>query len=349
MASAAVNPDHYAIVIGINYYPQFLPILKSAEEDAAKFAEWLTRPNGGGLPTQNVSLLLGSTYAKPNPDDPMFYRPMQLDIDAALRDMKVTKRERVGKRLYFYFSGHGAGAAPDNIAMLLTNAAIDRLYCHIGFRDYRNYLYNAAPFDELVFLLDCCRNPIDVAQTERPSFNDWRNDARLGQVTQTVFLAARYGQQAFDSVASDTGERRGLLTRALLEGLNDRRAVTPDGIITGASLREWVVTRVQKLAQTTGVDQIAHVPEVSDLVFGPVVPPSQAPTVTVTVTNASGLIGELTVTSGTGMVDRHDANQMPWTFAIPRNDLYLIEHPTSGRAWPIRPAQIQGDTHAIVI
>jgi hypothetical protein len=234
--------------------------------------------------------------------------------------------------------------------MLLTNAAMDRLYCHIGFRDYRNYLYNAAPFDELVFLLDCCRNPIDVTQTVRPSFNDWRNDGRIELVTQTVFLAARYGQQAFDAAVSDTGERRGLLTRALLEGLDGRQAATPDGKITGASLRQWVVPRVRQLAQDTGVDQIAHVPEVSDMVFGPMMPPLQAPTVNVTVTNASGLVGELTVTRGTGVVvERHDAHQTPWTFAIPRNDLYLIEHLASGRAWPIRPAQIQGETHAIVI
>jgi len=62
----ANNPEDYAIVVGINYYPA-LRKLKAAEKDATLFAEWLMSPEGGGLPPDNVRLILSSNYEKPAP------------------------------------------------------------------------------------------------------------------------------------------------------------------------------------------------------------------------------------------------------------------------------------------
>ena len=54
----AEHPDHYALVVGIDDYPQFRS-LQGAKEDARQFAAWLRDTDtGGGLPEQNVKLLL---------------------------------------------------------------------------------------------------------------------------------------------------------------------------------------------------------------------------------------------------------------------------------------------------
>ena len=54
----ADRQHRYAIVIGIDRYPGFRD-LGGACNDAEAFAEWLTDPNGGDVPAENVRTLLG--------------------------------------------------------------------------------------------------------------------------------------------------------------------------------------------------------------------------------------------------------------------------------------------------
>src|SRR5882762_2214822 len=101
----ARNPDHYAIVIGIDGYSQ-LRRLRASEKDAKKFASWLKSDDGGGLPIENIYMILSPPDLPSNPFDA---RPVAYQIDDALTRIGLTKGGWIGKRLYFYFAGHGFG------------------------------------------------------------------------------------------------------------------------------------------------------------------------------------------------------------------------------------------------
>src|SRR5262249_5042056 len=162
--------------------------------------------------------------------------------------------------LYFYFSGHGIGINDTDVAMLLANAMTDALRNNIGFAGYQNYLRHVAPFDELVFFLDCCRTRGNLAEAMGPTLNPPTTPSeRFATVKQTVVMAALYGTEAFD-MAGDPTKRHGLLTQALLAGMRDRKAVVEStGEITALSLRSYVETRVQELAAAAGVTQTVQV------------------------------------------------------------------------------------------
>lgn len=357
---AAPNPEDYAIVIGINHYPQVQPLLQSAEEDALRFADWLLDPAGGGLEPENVRLLLGRKFADENQNlMPMECKPHQLTVDGVFQALQVGQRDRVGRRLYFYFSGHGIGVGLNNVAMLLANAGEGRYdKCHIGLDSYRDWLRDAAAFDELVFILDCCRNRERVQQTIRPILPHVLREPAFKDVKPLTVLATLDGDDAFEGIDTDNEavQRRGLLTQALMEGLEQRLAADSTGAVTAASLADWLKIRVSQLAQAKGLEQQAKVPDPPDLVL---VPPSAAapvaqpavPQVTFTVNISPGRTGLLQLTRGStpNQVQQHNAAVSPWVFTGPRNELYMIEHPASGLVRSIRPADIQGGQHVITL
>jgi hypothetical protein len=358
---AVPNPEDFAIVIGINHYPQVQPLLQSAEEDARRFALWLLDPEGGGLDVANVHTLIGQNYAEANQTlPPIACMPNQLIVDGALQLMQADQKERVGRRLYFYFSGHGIGVGLNNVAMLLANAGEGRYHtCHIALEGYRDWLRDAAAFDELIFILDCCRNRENVLQTISPMLPHFLRNPQFKDVKPLTVLATLDGDSAFEGADSDAEavQRRGLLTQALMEGLEKRLAVDSTGAVTAASLADWLKIRVPQLAQAKGLKQQAKVPDPPDLILvppspsAPVAQPVLVPQVTFTVTITPGRTGPMRLTRGSepDKVEKHDAAVSPWVFFGPRNELYLIEHPASGLMRPIRPVDIQGDEHGITI
>src|SRR5689334_15890413 len=97
-----------ALVIGIDHYPRRL---RGAINDAQRFADWLTRGDGGGVDPNNVKFV-------PSQEQPP--RPLKIEIDDALRDLTLAARASGGGgRLYFHFSGHGAELAVHDVALLL--------------------------------------------------------------------------------------------------------------------------------------------------------------------------------------------------------------------------------------
>lgn len=251
----ARNPEHYAIVIGINGYKQIRP-LNAAVADATRFAEWLIKEEGGGLPPENVKLIVSPPVSPANPFDA---RPVQQEVDAALVEMGIKTRERIGQRLYFYFAGHGVGPSFDDIAMLMATAAMDQLNYNIGLRPYRLFFHDRKSFDEIVYLIDCCRDPVQGFRLGEPSFNLAKSQAVDKKVQDFVVMAAEYGEKAFEPRDPTTGERRSILTKALLEGLEDLKAADPLGRITANSLCRYVEESVPKLTTDPKLRQIPKV------------------------------------------------------------------------------------------
>jgi len=172
-----MNPTDFAVVIGIDGYAGLRP-LKAAKRDATRFSEWLIDPGGGGLPPENVRLIRSNI----TPGEPFSARPILQDIEEALWSIGVQQYTRLGRRLYFYFAGHGVGPAFNEVAMLLATAAMGRL-TNIGLTQVQRFFHDAAVFDEVVYILDCCREEqsaictglsfMPPARPDRPATNDF--------------------------------------------------------------------------------------------------------------------------------------------------------------------------------
>ena len=248
------NNDDYAILIGIDNYLSFDP-LTGVAEDVAGILEWLLDPNGGDVPQANIHTILAPPI--PDPEDP---QPVQDKINQKFRKLGVMAGNRIGRRLYFYFSGHGYGQI-DDVGMLMGNASARELKNNIGLKNYRNFLLEWGFFDELIFFLDCCRDPIRHAETGIPPFTipDELLPAVPPRVNHVTILACIYGKQAF-MIPKQQGapEKRGLLSKAFLEGVKDHLATDSQGNITTSSLMDYLVKRVPELA---GVHNINQEPE----------------------------------------------------------------------------------------
>ena len=287
------NSEDYAIVVGINNYPD-LRSLSAAERDATRFAEWLHAPDGGDLPIENIHQILSSDYKEPS--SPFRAQPLQIDIDEVYAKLGVDSKTRVGRRLYFYFAGHGLAPSFDDVALLMANAARTRLSSNIGLRKYRSFLHDAAPFDEVIIFLDCCRDFEDRAEPQGPMFTNRLNQDRAPLVKDFLMLAAGYGRKAFEPQAGDSGDRRGLLTEAILKGLKEDEGI--DGQITAASLAAYVKRCVPELAKAAGLKQAPEIPVITSEIVFTKVREAEIAEVGVTIEAAPGLEGELVLKNG---------------------------------------------------
>ena len=323
----AKNPDHYAIVIGIDKYSQ-LRVLRGSGKDAMQFAIWLKADDGGGVPEENISVIT----SPPNfPDNPFEARPVAYQIDDALTRLGLTKPGRIGSRLYFYFAGHGFGPTLDDVGMLMANAAQERLGYNIGLRPFRIFLRQSEAFDEIVFILDCCRDPVTSVDTSKPGITAGFKGTGV-KVRDVVMLAAEYGEKAFQKVDGDTGEPRGVLTKALLEGLKKPEGADGLGRYTAASVFSYVASRVPFITQDPKLKQVPKVdpsPE-PEIVFS-TIPESQLERVNVEISVDPKYIGTLILKDNTNKeIVRQPAAGLtkanPWKIVLLRNRWYSLAH-----------------------
>ncbi|HZG51237.1 MAG TPA: caspase family protein [Pyrinomonadaceae bacterium] len=362
----ARNPEHYAIVIGIDKYSQFRP-LRAAVRDATRFAEWLESPEGGGLPKSNIHLITSPSEAGEPNTNPFSARPVRDDVDHALARIGVQSKRRIGSRLYFYFAGHGFGPTFDNIGMLMANAAIERLDSNVGLLPYRHFFRDWGFFDEVVFILDCCRDEfVSVNQTSRPGFTFGQIDGARPPVNDFIVMAAPHGAKAFQAQDTNTGERRGLLTEALLEALQSADAADPRGRFTASSLRAYVERRVPELADAAPIDpltgkKLEQKPEItpppSEIVFG-AIPVNQLEQVRVRIVASAGSAGLLELRGNDWSViasrpaNDATADKPPWEEQLLRLKWYALTNTSSPPGTPptlIDLREAKGDPHVITL
>ncbi|HEY8610183.1 MAG TPA: caspase family protein [Roseomonas sp.] len=257
---AASFPEDYAVVIGIEDYGQLVP-LPAATDDASDFARWLME--AGGLPDGNVKLLISPPEASAVVSDPAPILKhitdawLSLKVGAALRRPPAQKR-RIGRRLYFYFSGHGFGPHFDNVGMLLADASSDILTRNMGLAPYRKFFHDHGLFDEIVYILDCCRDDSRGTLVQPPEFTNNPPNPLPPPAREFVVMAARWGEKAFEAQFAPGERRSGLLTKALLEGLGldgAPKAVDVLDRVTTTSLWSWLQKRVPELNARVGVGQ----------------------------------------------------------------------------------------------
>jgi hypothetical protein len=362
----ARNAEHYAIVIGIDKYSQFRR-LRAAVRDATRFAEWLESPEGGGLPKSNIHLITSLLEAGEPNTNPFSARPVRDDVDYALAKIGVQSKRRIGSRLYFYFAGHGFGPTFDDVGMLMANAAIERLDSNVGLLPYRHFFRDWGFFDEVVFILDCCRDEfVSVKRTSHPSFTFVPNNEARPPVNDFIVMAAPHGAKAFQTLDTDTGERRGLLTEALLEALKSVDAADPRGRFTASSLQAYVERRVPELADAAPIDPVTgkkldQKPEITppqkEIVFG-AIPVNELEQVRVRIVAPAGSGGLLELHGNDwSVIASRPANiataaDPPWEEQLLRLKWYALTNTSSPPGTPptlIDLREAKGDPHVITL
>jgi uncharacterized caspase-like protein len=341
--------DHYAIAIGIDTYP-VLRRLTSAVRDATAFLEWVTDDDGGNVDPENVRLIRSPEQI---PADRFDATPIQDQIDRALRDFGAEAGRRIGKRLYFYFAGHGLGPNFDEVGMLMAVASMNSLTKNIGLRAYRDYFHETGLFDEVVYFVDCCRDHTRGVTTSPPGFSPVAAvTGRAEKVVDFVALAAGYGDQAFAPVTDLDGERRGILTTALLEALKGHpKAVDAQARITAASLQIYLKERVKAIGVDEKLKQEPEMPQDlnPNLVFRQV-DVATLPKLTAHIVAVTASAGDLILRDArdlTKVVAQQPVaaatEASPWVIKLLPHTRYEIENPDSDRTMVLDPAKAKED------
>ncbi|HKG92300.1 MAG TPA: caspase family protein [Gemmatimonadaceae bacterium] len=248
--------DDYAIVVGISEYPG-LDDLDGPENDARAFYAWLIKPDGGAVEPSRVSRILSSDFGPPFASVTEAKPTMERVHDELRRFVTIAKRRtkdglgfNVGRRLYLYLSGHGFARDLDEAAVFMADAAPPDWVAHIPGRYCANWFIKSGFFQEVVLLMDCCRENYASVPTIVPPLGP-RTGQGVSEARYFFGFSSRFGllsrERPFD------GEVRGVFTEALLEGL-DGGASTAAGEITAASLDSYLSDNMKHYLAPADID-----------------------------------------------------------------------------------------------
>jgi Caspase domain len=223
----------YALVVGIQRYgdSEFLEPLDGPKNDVRRFLEWLSSPAGGYVPETNVKpyVLLSDAEGR---------TPTAGEIVEAVKKLLALAPgdQRIGRRLYIFFAGHGVGPDLDD-AGLLTVEATEDAPAYIEGRLYANLFRGRAVFDEVVLMMDCCRGfdgdlPASIFPIKRK-----RDAGGAAKVRRFYAYATGFGKVSREKEFDD--EVYGIFSYALMAGLNGG-AIDGEGRITGPSLERYI-------------------------------------------------------------------------------------------------------------
>jgi hypothetical protein len=249
----AENTDDYAVVVGVSHY-EGLQVLKGPDRDAQDFFNWAIDPTGGKLPTANAHLVLSTEI-------PLL--PIQDDIDKKFGTILKTLRDqnRSGRRLYFYFSGHGLGIEWNETALVLPPwTDIMRNYA-LSSSKYLTTLIHSGRFTEVFFFLDCCRNRMVGVNGATPFFGNAKPAAGAVGCSWYGFSATEFDNKAFEALIQpgdgsllDNDRTRGLFTVSLINGL--KGAAADGGRVTTTSLKDYIKLNLPEIAGAQNKTQI---------------------------------------------------------------------------------------------
>jgi hypothetical protein len=245
----------FALVVGIQHYPEYRHLTGSVA-DAQAFADWLTvDSNGGGLPKANCELIVSGPGPPPV--------PVKTQIDDAIG--RIQDASAAGaRRFYFYFSGHGMGTDALDLALCLATWHRKRAFAALSYTEYFNFFLALGSFQEVVFLLDCCRVREIAVGGLRPEVSVIRQSGTTGAVSTFTAFAAEIGNAAYEAKLAEEeaqGQQpgpRGHFTEALMEALRGG-AASPGRGVTAQRLEEHLKKRTTEIAARHKHSQVARV------------------------------------------------------------------------------------------
>lgn len=234
---------HYAILLAIKTYPG-LTNLEGPEHDLDEFRDWLVAPDGGNVLPNNIKVIKSSQF--PTVTDPYQAQPADVAFRAELQNLLFntdrTFRGNVGERLYLFFAGHGFASRQLNEAALYSAQATKNDPDHIAGKRYAAKIVNSAAFEEVVLIMDCCRD-VDLSDSIRdPTMKIPDRQALAANVRLLEAYAAGRGQQARERALEAGGKVRGIFTHALVDALRNAKG-DEQGKLTGALLKGYIHDR----------------------------------------------------------------------------------------------------------
>ena len=325
-----MNPAHYAVVIGINRYPGIRD-LQLAKHDAEDFRAWLLAADGGGLPEENVRVVMADQADEAGFADPISSRPTLREVNAALIAVTKAVRLRVkeqradwdSSRLYVYASGHGIAPEDGAAAVLMADADADPMVESYGnsieISKYTQWYVGCGFFKEVVVFADCCRDRRYTAPGTGPPMA--RCPEPYGPTNCAIGFATTYATSAYEPTdVQDLDQARGYFTRGLLDGLTGG-AATPTGEITTVSLADYIAASVQAQTEGKPFKQQPSMPvdAARPIVFRAAGTPAPHHTRTVTLAFPAGYEGRVSLISGRDLSETGDswtAADGPWRIAL---------------------------------
>ena len=253
------NPLHFALIVAICRYPGGFKELEGPLNDAKAFADWLEKPDGGGLMHDNITCV--ETPLSPPSMTIDTAAPRKTAIDRALEGLRGSVRTAIAKlpeeeqisardrtRLYIYVAGHGV-MPRDGTAALLDAEATPTTQHNLDLGAYAKWLEREGAFAELAVFGDCCRNYKMLMAAQGPNFLTQMQVG--GPVAWCIGYATAGGTTAWEDSETyepeiPADERRGYFSRALVEGLEGKGANPATGYVTPHHLHQYVVTAVRR-------------------------------------------------------------------------------------------------------
>jgi hypothetical protein len=240
----APNPDDHAIVVGIAHYPGLLneegqrSDLDGPVTDATAIRDWLLAADGGGLAEKNVAFIASSRRVK----RPRSAKPTLAMIQQAFRDLQTKTKNRPGRRLYVYMSGHGFAPDEDKGALFTAECEADVDLPNVWATEYVKWFRAKQRFSEFVLWMDCCCDQ-DLTITPLPiTFPKAVLAGKAGP--RLLGIAAQTGMKAAEApMPQDNGRVHGVFTWTLLNGL--KNAIGANEVVTGESLRDYLLNSMQ--------------------------------------------------------------------------------------------------------
>jgi hypothetical protein len=227
----------------------------------------------------------------------------------------------------------------------MAGASVGKYNHNISLSGYRELFQKAFYFEEVIFILDCCRDPKPPVIGFDPRWPHLtpEEDSPAPSVCELVLLAAANGLKAHEVRDPKTSQVRGLFTLALLESLRDHVGVDGNGQHTAATIQANLEARVKALAIAAGREEAIQHPKVipggacgKTLALASF---SKITKVPVRIVAPTGATGRLTVFKGTTTEVDHipaaDAtiDKKPWRVKLLPTELYSVRlEPDSGDA-----------------
>jgi len=240
------HDDHFAILVGIKDYPHAPgnAQLQGPVKDVELFEKWLVAEDGGGVKPENVRRHISPLPSPPVPPVAQDYSPTPTDVEKELWSIVAPngKFVRSQGRLYLYFSGHGFSNYGERInhACLYAGNARQGNSVNICGTKLAEWCFNAAAFQEIVLIMDCCRDMEMSKRAAEVNLDPIPTDSALIRAVKKMEIyAVSFDGKAQERFFPDLNETHGVLTYALKRAL-ESAPLSSGGHRRGHEIKEFI-------------------------------------------------------------------------------------------------------------
>ncbi|MDM0109847.1 caspase family protein [Variovorax sp. J22R24] len=229
-----MRANDLAILVGISkYYSPTFKELSSPLNDVELMKDWLLRKDGGNMDPNRV-FLITTTADRIADKSWRQWRPSLAEFKDAF-DQRVTDQDgkfiRQPGRLYLYFSGHGFAewaTLKDRGSMdaaLVSANSVEDTPDNICGSFFAQVAHMHSLFEEIVLIMDCCRNASVKSSYARPAY-PIPVFPKANSAKGIAIFAAPHGSSTPERAFGERGGKvYGILTNALISCLE---TATPD-------------------------------------------------------------------------------------------------------------------------